>query len=70
MDWCVLDETDDFIDTIMYGPPRHCKRSLLDEDAVCVNVSGLLVEVFSPGHDDDPRVPVLISRTVSHDHYR
>ena len=26
---------------------------------VCVNVSGLLVEICSPGHDEIRRVPVL-----------
>jgi hypothetical protein len=35
-----------------------------DEEAVCVNVSGLLLEILPPGHDDDPRVPVLITAAV------
>jgi len=43
------------------------QEELRAESTVCVNVSGLLVEDFSPGHDDDPRVLVLISRTVCGD---
>jgi hypothetical protein len=46
---------------------RRCTaRALkLNEETVCVNVSGLLVENRSPGLDDDPRVLVLINRTVT-----
>ena len=46
------------------------QEELRAESTVCVNVFGLLVEDFSPGHDDDPRVLVLISRTVLRDLYR
>jgi hypothetical protein len=28
-----------------------------------------LVGDWSPGHDDDPRVPVLINRSVSENHF-
>jgi hypothetical protein len=42
----------------MYGPPSDCKGKVLREK-VCVNVSGLFVEICSPGHDEIRRVPVL-----------
>jgi hypothetical protein len=42
----------------MYGPPSDCKGKVLREK-VCVNVSGLFVEIFSPGLDEIRRVPVL-----------
>src|SRR5689334_9586675 len=51
----------------MYGPPSCCKRFEAGEKTVCVNVSGLLLENHSPGLDDDPRVSVLINRSVTKD---
>jgi hypothetical protein len=35
---------------------RTAKALKLNEETVCVNVSGLLVENRPPGLDDDPRV--------------
>jgi hypothetical protein len=34
---------------IMYGPPPDCKRRLMGQSSVCVNVSGLWLEGFSSG---------------------
>ena len=48
----------------MYGPPLDCKE-IVGRSTVCANVFGLLVGDFSPGHDDDPRVPILITPTVN-----
>jgi len=53
---------------IMYGPPPDCKRRLMGQSSVCVNVSGLWLEVFPPGHDDDARVLVLLNRSVIENH--
>jgi hypothetical protein len=53
---------------IMYGPPSYCKGRLRGQSSVCVNVSGLLVEGFPPGHDDDPRVLVLLNRSATENH--
>jgi hypothetical protein len=44
---------------IMYGPPPDCKRKPEEEQAVCVNVSGLCLEIFSPALMMIRRVPVL-----------
>jgi uncharacterized protein YsxB (DUF464 family) len=38
------------------------RRMFEGAEVVCNNVSGLLVEQ-APGHDEDSRVPVLISTT-------
>src|SRR5215467_7759658 len=46
----------------MYGPPPECKKNWVEREAVCENVSGLLVENRLRAHDDDPRVPVLVNR--------
>jgi hypothetical protein len=46
----------------MYGPPPECKKNWVGRKAVCENVSGLLVEIGLPAHDDDPHVPVLNNR--------
>ena len=43
----------------MYGPPSDCKGKVLRGGKVCVNVSGLWVEICSPGLDEIRRVPVL-----------
>jgi hypothetical protein len=48
----------------MYGPPPDCKGKVVGRSTVCTNVSGLWLEIFSPGHNDDPRVLVLINPTV------
>ena len=42
----------------MYGPPSDCKGKV-QREKVCVNVSGLWVEICSPGLDEIRRVPVL-----------
>jgi hypothetical protein len=38
---------------------RLTAREKLRVKKVCVNVSGLFVEIVSPGHDEIRRVPVL-----------
>jgi hypothetical protein len=42
----------------MYDPPSDCKGKV-QREKVCVNVSGLWVEIGSPGLDEIRRVPVL-----------
>src|SRR5512146_2554632 len=51
----------------MYGPPPDCKRVETggrDSLRKCIRP---LVETRSPGHDDDPRVSVLINHSVTKD---
>jgi len=47
----------------MYGPPSDCKGKVLRE-RVCVNVSGLFMEIRSPGLDEIRRVSVLRNPSV------
>jgi hypothetical protein len=47
-----------FVVAAMYGPPSDCKGKVWRKK-VCVNVSGLFVEICSPGLDEIRRVPVL-----------
>ena len=44
---------------------RSTAGEIVGRSTVCANVFGLLVGDFSSGHDDDPRVPVLITPTVN-----
>ena len=44
---------------------RRRVASKLSMGRVCVNVSGLFVGVFCPGHDENPRAPFLITATAA-----
>ena len=47
---------------------RSTAREIVGRNTVCANVFGLLVGDCSPGHDDDPLVPVHITPTVNYRH--
>jgi len=52
----------------MYGPPLDCKgRDCQERKYSLRKCSRPLSEIVFRGHDDDPRVLVLISRTVNID---
>jgi hypothetical protein len=54
---------------VQYGPPPDCKGIVgIEVNSLRKCIRPLVGESILRAHDDDPRVPVLINRSVTEDH--